>query len=679
MNSRHEHLGTVPAVVHEPSSTGSPLVFDLCSLTRTGAEAVAARVAARHRGYDVALADGADTGRTGRSAQRLTLHARTGSRATLTDDLLADLLAPSEAETIPVSGDQRSLLTAAVEDSNGSGRYVEQLWWDWTGPLDSSQFITAWQSVAERETVLRAGFDLAGAARLVLHDRVAVEVVHHAHAGVALGELLQRERARGFELYRPGLLRVLLLDGPHGDGAAGGPARVVLSWHAALLDERGVRLLVRQFYRSYLAGGILPGGQRRPDLRDHARWRARQDPAGASAFWASAAPPAAAAVRVGRQSGPPLPGGGGRGRIECRLSASQTARLCAWAADRGAGESSVLHVVWALLLYRAAGARGPLPVAFGVHVSGRDMSLRGAADTPGLLGETLPVTVTVEPSAPLADLLLRVRDAALDLPPYAWVCEENIRRWSGRGPDAGLVETTVRFDSKPDLPQDLRAELAAQGIGAGPPHSTGGDTATPLTLAAHHDSEGTLVLTALYDRTRFTATDVRTVLDQCLHLLDGLPKHRDEHPTVGDALHLLAGSPVPGMAPPPLGGTGFRLAVLRAGEPGADVVCLVTAPGVTPGVYDTLLREHEGPQRILSLAMTGLRVPHGPLPELVGEGRRLLLCGSGSAAGPAHDIARRTARRTGKAPTVVMTGTGGADPSAWALSRALEAVLARST
>jgi hypothetical protein len=679
VNSRHEHVGAVTAVVHEPSSTGSPLVFDLCSLTRTGAEAVAARVAARHRSYDVALADGAATGRTGRSAQRLTLHARTGCRATLTDDLLADLLAPQEVETIPVSGDQRSLLTAAVEDSDGSGRYVEQLWWDWTGPLDSGRFISAWQSVAERETVLRAGFDLAGAARLVLHDRVAVEVVHHAHSGDALGELLQRERARGFELYRPGLLRVLLLAGaPHGDGTAGGPARVVLSWHAALLDERGVRLLVRQFYRSYLAGGVLPGGQRRPDLRDHARWRVRQDPAAASAFWASAAPPAAAAVKVGRQSGPPLPGGG-RGRIECRLSASQTARLCAWAADRGVGESSVLHVVWALLLYRAAGSRGPLPVAFGVHVSGRDMSLWGAADTPGLLGETLPVTVTVQTTAPLAELLLRVRDAALDLPPYAWVCEEDVRRWSGRGPDARLVETTVRFDSKPGLPQELRAELAAQGIGAGAPHSTGGATATPLTLAAHHDSEGTLVLTALYDRARFTATDVRTVLDQCLHLLDGLPRHRDEQLTVGGALHLLAGSSVPCMAGPPPGGTGVRLAVSRAGEPGADVVCLVTAPGVTPGVYDTLLREYEGPQRILSLTTTGLRLPPGPLPELAGEGSRLLLCGSGSAAGPAHDIARRTARRTGRTPTVLMTGTGGTDASARALSRALGEVLARST
>ncbi|MEU8975185.1 condensation domain-containing protein [Streptomyces monashensis] len=681
MRSHHSHAGTVVAVVHEPLGTEawSPLVFELCGLVRTQAEAVAARIAGRHDAYDVELDDVSGAGRFGRYLLRLTPRGPAGAGGPLGDDLLADLLVPLAAGTLAVTGHQRALLAAAVDGRGGPGRYVEQIFWDWAGPLDLTRFITAWQSVAEREAVLRASFDWAGATRLVLHERAVVEVVRHVHAAVGWSELLRQDRARGFELYRPGLLRVSLFDGPADTTGAGRPpTRVLVTYHRALLDERGARLLVRQFYRSYLAGGVLPGGDRRPDIRDHAQWLAHQDPSAAREFWTAAAPPADAAVSPGRSGGPPRHTEG-PGRIQRRLRPPQTSRLRSWAAGRGAGESSALHVVWALLLYRAAGSDGPLPVAFGVHLSARDMSLRAAADIPGLLGNPLPMTVTVDPAAPLVDLLLQVRDAALDLNPYAWVCGDQIRDWTGRGPGSDLTETTVRFDSHPELPENLRAELAAQGIRVGVPQSAGGDTTLPVTLVAHYDAEGALVLTALHDRARFTDNDASGTLSQCLQLLRSLPEHPDEGFTVADALRLLRSSEVPRLTPPGPSGGRLGLAVLRGGEPEADVVCLVTVPGVTPGAYDALVRGHEGPERIVSVTVTGPEVSPGPLLELLGPGRRLTLCGAGPAARVAHEIARRAAELTGETPTVVMTGVGGAAESAEALSRALQAVRARGS
>ncbi|MCT9011751.1 hypothetical protein N4G66_44600, partial [Streptomyces rhizosphaerihabitans] len=337
MRSHHRHAGAVLAVVHEPPGprARSPLVFELCGLARTDAEALAARVAEHHRGYDVELTDAGPDGAgpdgavpdgavpdgsgrdgfvpddvadggPGRYLLRLTpggpsvpggppvLSDPPAPGGPLTDDLLADLLAPLAASAVAVSGHQRELLAAAVDAQGGPRRYVEQIFWDWTGPLDLGRFTAAWQSVAEREAVLRASFDWAGAARLVLHDRAAVEVVRHAHAGTGWSELLRQDRARGFELYRPGLLRVSLSDTPQPadadadadagtgvGGSDGDTTRLLVTYHRALLDERGARLLVRQFYRSYLAGGVLPGGDRRPDIRDHAQWLTRQDVAGA--------------------------------------------------------------------------------------------------------------------------------------------------------------------------------------------------------------------------------------------------------------------------------------------------------------------------------------------------------------------------------------------------------------
>ncbi|MFJ4981152.1 condensation domain-containing protein [Streptomyces coeruleorubidus] len=685
MSSHDAQAGTVLAVVHEPggSGPGSALVFELCGPLRTAqAEAVAARIAARHRAYSVALEEAA-----GRYLVRLSRAGAAGGPepVPLTAELLADLLQPPCLGTVPVTGHQRELLLAAVNRPGAAGRHIEQLHWSWTGPLDIGRFTAAWQSVTEREVVLRASFDWTGAPRLVLHERAAVEVVHHRHTTVAWDDLLRRDRARQFALHRPGLLRVTLLDGPPQHDAAGRATttRILLSYPPALLDERGAQLLVREFYRAYLADGVVPGGERRPDIRDHVEWLRSQDTDVARRFWTTAAPPAHAAVSPGR------PGGRSRntgpGRIQRRLRPQQTARLRSWAAAWGAGESSALHAVWALLLYRAAGVPGPAPVSFGMHMSGRDLTLRGAADIPGLLGNPLPVTVTVDPTAPLVDLLRQVRDAALDLSAYPWVSGDLIREWSGRDPGDRLTDTLVRFDTRPELPKALRSELSAQGIRVDVPQSVSSDTSLPVTLVARHDSQGGLTLTATHDRAGLSDADASGTLSQCMHLLRLLPDHHDERVTVAQVLDLLRAGEVPLAARQEPGPRGFALAVLRAGEPGADVIGLVMVPGVPPGAYDLLLSEYDGPERIVSLVLDdagGLPPPSGlrelGLREWPGPGRRLVLCGCGPAGRAAYEMARDTPYGTGGPTTVIMTGTGDAADSARALLRALESVRARS-
>ncbi|MFF4402710.1 condensation domain-containing protein [Streptomyces sp. NPDC001480] len=674
MSSHHSHADAVFAVVHEPgvAAHGDALVFELwAGFEAVRSEAVAARIAERHPGYDVALDDDV----SGRRVLRLTPVGRPpGGRALLTPELAADLLAPLGTGTFPVTGHQRDLLHAAVAGRDGPGRHVEQLFWNWSGPLDMGQFTAAWQSVAEREAVLRASFDWTGDFRLVLHDRAAIEVVRRPNAEIGWSDLLKQDRVRGFELHRPGLLRVTLLDGPsRPTGEERAPVRVLVSYHRALLDERGARLLVREFYRAYVCGGMLPGGERRPDIRDHAEWLDQQDPQIAREYWAVAAPPRNAAVSPGRPGGPTR--NAGPGRVQRRLRPPQTSRLRSWAAARGAGESSALHVVWALLLYRAAGVAGPVPVTFGVHHSGRDLALREAAGIPGLLGNPLPMTVTVDPAAPLTELLRQVRDSALDLTAYAWVSGDRIREWSGRREDGELTDTLVRFDSRPELPPRLRAELEAQGIRVDVPQSAGGDTNLPITLVAQYDTEGGLVLTATYDRADLADTDASGTLSQCVRLLRSLPDQQQADGTVAQVLELLRTSEVPRRADRGRGPRGCALAVLRPGEPQADVICLVGVPGVPLGAYELLAREYEGPERIVSL---GLDDPSGAPPSLVGEllrpGRRVILCGCGPAGRAAQRIAWDVRELFGETATVVLTGIGGPAESALALDRALRSV-----
>ncbi|WP_329572817.1 condensation domain-containing protein [Kitasatospora sp. NBC_01266] len=678
MSSHHSSADTVLAVLLELDGEAprSALALELCGpLGLVQAEAVADRLAERHRGYAIAL----DGGR-GRYVLRLEPADTAPGPVPLTADLLADLLAPLAGvdALVPVTGHQRELLLAAVGGQGGPGRHVEQLSWNWSGPLDLDRFSTAWQSVAEREVVLRASFDWTGAPRLVLHDRATIDIARRPDTAIGWGDILKDDRARGFQLHRPGLLRVTLLEAPRGARSGGrmSASRILVTYHRAVLDERGVLLLVREFYRAYVSGGGLPGGDRRPDIRDHARWLAGQHTDTARRFWALAVPPRGAAVSVGRPGDPT--GYTGPGRLQRRLRPPQTSRLRSWAAVRGVGESSALHVVWALLLYRAAGADGPLPVTFGVHLSSRELSLPGAAGIPGVLGNPLPVTVTVDPAAPLVELLWQVRDAALDLSAYAWVSGDLIREWSGLPDDAELGDTLVQFDSYPELPQTLRAELEVQGIEVDTPHSAGSDTSLPITLVAQHDAEGGMLLSATYDRARLADGDASGTLSQCMQLLRGLPDQQDQQATVAQVLDLLDAE-VPRVARRGCGPKRAAPTVLRPGEPQAGVICLVEVPGVPAGAYELLTAEYQGPERIVSF---GPDDAAGGWPAELGDlllpGRRLVVCGCGPGSAAAYELARRATARSGTSATVVMTGIGDAVECARALARALECVRARS-
>ncbi|QIY60597.2 condensation domain-containing protein [Streptomyces sp. RPA4-2] len=707
MSSRYAPRGAVLAVVHEPGTPapGGPLVLELCGpLGPADAETVAARLAQRHRAFDVAL----DSHRPGRHILRLTPPAAAPDGVPLPAELLADVLAPPPpgGEVLPVTGHQQTLLTAALAPAGdpddhtdstggadgtggmdstggmdgtggadsadgaggagggggtggagGGGGHLEQLYWDWSGPLDVARFAAAWQSVVDRESVLRACFDWVASPRLVLHARADADIAVHSRTAVTWAQLLRRDRARGFALHRPGLLRLTLLRGASSATAPAPPPRVLLTYHPALLDERGVHLLLREFYRAYAAGGVLPGGERRPDLRDHARWLAGQNTDAARQFWARAAPPRHAATRPGRPGG--KTGQHGPGLLHTRLRAAQTFRLRSWAALRGVAESSALHLVWALLLYRAADARGPLPVSFGVQLSGRDIALPGAAGIPGPLDGPLPMTVTVDPDASLTGLLHQVRDTLLDLAAYPWAGAESIRAWSGGAPSpsasrSGLftdtftdpcADTLVRFEGPFLLPQALRGELAAQGIDVQSPRTAAGAGGRPLTLTARHDTEGGLALSAVHDRARLADEDAAALHAQCVRLLRALPGYRDAAATAGQLLDVLARAAVPRMARPAPPPPRPALSVLRPGHPHADVICLVVVPGVPGGSYDLFVRGHRGPERIVAVHAEGAPgAPQAVLHQARGPGR---------AAGAVRVRSRRAGGlRTRPAPAV---------------------------
>ena len=62
--------------------------------------------------------------------------------------------------------------------------------------------------------MLRSAFVWGPPPRLVVHDWARIEVVRQSAGGADFARLLAEDRQRGFDLRRPGPLRVTLVDPP---------------------------------------------------------------------------------------------------------------------------------------------------------------------------------------------------------------------------------------------------------------------------------------------------------------------------------------------------------------------------------------------------------------------------------------------------------------------------------
>ncbi|MEU1285064.1 condensation domain-containing protein [Kitasatospora sp. NPDC005856] len=541
------------------------------------------------------------------------------ARAVGTLEELREALAhPPQPVTVPTSALQRELLHQVVGGAATDGRHVEQLSWTWHGPLDTARFTAAWQSVVDCETVLRTAFDWdeddTDDPWMVLHEHAAPEVTRHRHDAADWEELLAADRRRGFDLRRPALLRATLVDAPP-DAGEGPATRVLLTYHQAMLDGWSVRLLLRSFYRAYLAGGPLPGGERRPDLRDHARWLAGLGTEAARQFW-STRPAATAVLPLA-----PDPRRRGSGRARHRLTPYETVRLRGWAAAWGAGESSALQTAWALLLYRAAQADRPrhparaVRVGFAVTVSGRGVPLDGIDRLPCALRNPLPISVRVQPGTTVPQLLAALRDGVLDLAAYEWVSPGQAHRWTpgARGQRPNSLVVLEHQPATQHHPR-LESDLAAQGIRVESPVPAGTLTSYPITLCAHYDATGGLVLTTTHDRALLSDRDAAELLDQSAHLLRSFPDLPSGLGATEVLRTALAGQPAPRPGEPADAGTqhrepaapAVRLDMLcRAARPGAGWVLLLPPPGAPDTRYPGITHGWPGPQALGVLRPAG--------------------------------------------------------------------------
>ncbi|MEV6350171.1 amino acid adenylation domain-containing protein, partial [Actinoplanes sp. NPDC051851] len=435
---------------------------------------------------------------------------------------LDEVCTAGTAEILPVTPLQEGLLFHAFYDRGAPDVYVEQLHHDLDGPLDTDRLRRSWQALLDRHPALRAGFrQPAGAAHPV--QVIAREVVLPWREAPD-DEAAAAERARGFDLAAPPLLRVLLIR--RGDDRH----RMVVTLHHVLLDGWSLPVLLGELWEVYRAGGTATLPPVTPH-RDHLAWLARQDRDAARTAWRAALAGLDSPTLVAPVLAPATPDSIGNRTLD--VDPVLAARLRETARRTGVTLNTLLQTAWAIVVGNLTGRRD---VVFGATVAGRPADLPGMATMLGLFINTVPVRVTLNPADALAGLLATVQAGQAALLDHQHLGLAEIQRLAG--PGAGF-DTLMAFENYRARETEPPAPLRRTGGGVRE------GTSYPLVLGVR--PVGELRLSLDHRRDVVDDVDAEALLARLVRVLDQIAA--DPSRRVSAVSFLAPPAPVPTAAP----------------------------------------------------------------------------------------------------------------------------------
>ncbi|MET9545046.1 amino acid adenylation domain-containing protein [Streptomyces sp. NPDC006627] len=370
-----------------------------------------------------------------------------------------------DADALPVSPLQEGFFFHAEFDADAQDLYVVQELLDLAGPVDPDRLRQALQLLLDRHPLLRAAFRQLPGGQVVqrLADHVTLpwrqaDLADTGLADTGLDDLLETDRAEGFDLARPPLLRATLIR----DGVR---HRLLLTLHHIVADGWSVSVLLRELTAAY-RGEELP-----EPVAPHAylAWLAARDQDAARDAWRQALAGLDEPTRLPdlvTSDGLAADDATGQARtahVDTRLPEGLTAELSSYARTHGLTLSTVVHGAWGLLLGALTGRRD---VVFGTTVSGRTTEVAGLDSAVGLFINTVPARVGLRPDESLTDLLRRVQDEHSALLDHQHLGLADIQKTAGGGE---LFDTLVVFENyptgdvsgadEPDAPRVTAAEV----------------------------------------------------------------------------------------------------------------------------------------------------------------------------------------------------------------------------
>ncbi|MBP2328530.1 amino acid adenylation domain-containing protein/non-ribosomal peptide synthase protein (TIGR01720 family) [Kibdelosporangium banguiense] len=434
-------------------------------------------------------------------------------------------------DVYPLSPLQSGMLFHVLRATDPADYLVQKVY-AITGALDVDAFVAAWQGVVDRHAVLRTTFAWEGVPQpvQVVWRHRPVELERLDWTGVRSAEIPSRIQARlrrdlraGFDLAAecPSRLTVITTRNEH-----------YLLWnlHHIVLDAWSIATVLDEVLAGY--GAACAGAE--ADLpavtpfRDHIAWG--HDRESDADFWRAELAGLSAPVPLSTRS---AVDGCGVGRVFGELPAELVTRLNELAVRCRSTAGTVLQTAWALLL---SGHTGSRDVVFGTTVAGRATGIPGVERMVGMLMNTVPTRVRIDPSQSLTEFIPARQTAQLGLREREHCALADVQRWSPVPAGTPLFDTVVNYvnfgqaDARTAGPIELRAVPGPLG-----------QTGQPLVIELNQHDRIELLLS--YDRSRFDEAQCARLLDhfgQLVHDILDAPQA-----PLGEFLARIPAGPVP--------------------------------------------------------------------------------------------------------------------------------------
>lgn len=391
---------------------------------------------------------------------------------------------PTIEDIYPLTPLQQGMLFHALRDGD-EHVYLERFRRTYAH-LDVDRYRAAWRQVVALHPALRTVF-------LWEESEQPVQVVLAPDAAELEVEIVTREGPpAALPLHAAPLMRVELV-------ALGGDRyELVWTYRHLILDGWSAALVLQDVERAY-HGAPLSGP---PPFRDVVLALARIDRSGEATFWRDhlAGFRAPTALPFGRHARHV----GRRGSVRHPLPAGCLDALAAFARDRRVTVSSLAVAAWALVLARHAGTTD---VVFGVATSGRSLEVDGIDRVVGLVMNTVPMRVEIDPFCPAGDWVERVHRTAVELRDHEHADLAEVQRSSEIRSPAPLFDTLVAVENYPN-----REELETGRIDEG--------SHLPLAFTFVAGQRPAIVLN--HDADLFDPAEVDALARQVTIVLDGL-------------------------------------------------------------------------------------------------------------------------------------------------------------
>ncbi len=392
-----------------------------------------------------------------------------------------------------------------------NGVYIPQISLTLEGELDREALQHAWRQTMARYTALRTTFywEEHEEPFQVVWRQLELPWIEQDWQDCTDGEqqtrlqtLLADDRATGFELNIPPLMRLYLLR------LGEQRYQMIWSYHHLILDGWSAGIILRDVFSHYAApsSSLLPA---RP-YRDYIAWLRQQDEAAAKAFWQSSLKDVTQATDIPFQTlGKTHQDKAAWDEQKLIVAPDELEALRAFAQQHQLTLNTCVQGAFGLLLSRYSGSSD---VIFGATIAGRPPSLLGSESMAGLFINTLPVRARVEADATVAAWLQQLQTEHAAATAYEHTALMSIQEWSDLPPGEVLFKSLLVFENYPvdtgNLSQHISLQLKAIEVAEW--------THFPLTVQVAAGES--LTLTAKFNRTQIDP-DAMTRLLGHLHTL----------------------------------------------------------------------------------------------------------------------------------------------------------------